>query len=169
MNVNIHPYVLFLRVLSCVGCCWFFWPQSVARKDRLCVTQQWYNEYVMKDITDTVNVMSALTVTMLWVTITSALDVSIREVTVCPGHYYYVHATACPVQIRAHHHMDVYTNINDIYNNTDMISIKCGESLSSSLANVGCALLFICNCSCTRIDCDCTWNRRRVEGACYVP
>ena len=36
-----------------------------------------------------------------------------RQVTVCMGHYYYVRATACPVQIRAHHHIDVYADIND--------------------------------------------------------
>ena len=52
--------------------------------------------------------MSALTVAMLWVTITSA-----RYVTVCMGHYNYVLATACPVQIKAHHHIDVYTDINN--------------------------------------------------------
>ena len=41
-----------------------------------------------------------------WVTIMST------QVTVCMRHYYYVHATASPIQIRAHHHIDVCTDIN---------------------------------------------------------
>ena len=65
----------------------------------------------MKDIPDTVN-DDVCTVAMLWVTITSALCL-VQKVTVCMGHYYYVHTgTACPVQIGAHHHIDVYTDIN---------------------------------------------------------
>ena len=30
------------------------------------------------------------------------------------GHYYYVRATAYPVQIRAHQHINVYTDINNL-------------------------------------------------------
>ena len=66
---------------------------------------------------------------MLWVTITSVLC-PVRKVTVCTGHYYYVRATACPVQIRAHHHTDVYTDINkylyycfNISNNSDLTEL----------------------------------------------
>ena len=67
----------------------------------------------MKDIPDTVN-DDVCTVAMLWVTITSALCL-VQKVTVCTGHYYYVRAgTACPVQIGAHHHIDVYTDINNM-------------------------------------------------------
>ena len=61
--------------------------------------------------------MSALTVAMLWITITSALCL-VWKVIVCMGHYYYVRVTACPVQIRAHHHIDVYTDINELGANT---------------------------------------------------
>ena len=66
---------------------------------------------IMKDITDTVNdvytdlLCYGLQLRPRWTG-------PIREVTVCIGHYYYVSATACPVQIRAHHHIDVYTDIN---------------------------------------------------------
>ena len=67
----------------------------------------------MKDIPDTVN-DDVCTVAMLWVTITSALCL-VQKVTVCMGHYYYVRAgTACPVQIGAHHHIDVCTDINNM-------------------------------------------------------
>ena len=76
----------------------------------------------MKDITDTVNdvcmvrhlarLCDCCYVTK-WVTITSALC-PVWYVTVCTGHYYYVRATACPVQIRAHHNIDVHTDINKI-------------------------------------------------------
>ena len=59
--------------------------------------------------------MSALTVAMLWVTIMSVLDMSRTE-----GYCLYgtllLHPrwTACPVQVRAHHHIDVHTDINNL-------------------------------------------------------
>ena len=57
--------------------------------------------------------MSALTVAILWVTIMSALDVPRTE-----GYCLYgtlllrPRLTACPVQIRAHHHIAVFPDIN---------------------------------------------------------
>ena len=58
--------------------------------------------------------MSALTVAILWVTIMSALDVS-RTVGYCLYGTLLLrpHWTACPVQIRAHHHIAVFPDIND--------------------------------------------------------
>ena len=58
--------------------------------------------------------MSALTVAMLWVTIMSALDVSRTEGYCLYGTLLLHPHSACPVQIRAHHHIDVYTDINNI-------------------------------------------------------
>ena len=56
----------------------------------------------MKDITDTVNDVCTdccgLQLRPRW-------TCPIRLVTVCTRHYYHVRATACPVQIRAHHHV----------------------------------------------------------------
>ena len=63
----------------------------------------------MKDITDIVNDVCTdccgLQLRPRW-------TCPIRLVTVCTGHYIYVRATACPVKIRAHHHIGVYTDIN---------------------------------------------------------
>ena len=65
----------------------------------------------MKDITDTVNdvcMVRQCNVTKRyvtkWVTITSALDHTGQS----PVHT----VPACPIQIRAHHHIDVYTDIS---------------------------------------------------------
>ena len=55
----------------------------------------------MTDITDTVNDVCIM------------LMCPVQKVTVCTGHYFYVRTSACPVQIRAHHHIDVYTDINN--------------------------------------------------------
>ena len=64
----------------------------------------------MKDITDTVNDVCT-TVAMLPNGLQLCPCCPIWKVTVCTGHYYYM--SACPVQIRAHHHIDVYTDINN--------------------------------------------------------
>ena len=56
--------------------------------------------------------MSALTVAMLWVTIMSVLDMSRTEGYCLYGTLLFCPRSACPVQIRAHHHIDVYTDIS---------------------------------------------------------
>ena len=56
--------------------------------------------------------MSALTVAMLWVTITSALDVSPTVGYCLYGTLLLRPRSACTVQIGAYHHMDVFTDIN---------------------------------------------------------
>ena len=60
-----------------------------------------------------------VTVATLPTTITSTLD--------CMGQSPIQTVPACPVQIRAHHHIDVYTDINKI------VKIPCGGYLEEIL------------------------------------
>ena len=44
--------------------------------------------------------------------------------------------TACPVQIRAHHHIDVYTDINQIVISTEVLLAEQSEHKTEDLRRV---------------------------------